>query len=93
MPLTEKVSFTAVLQKGNRIQVPRVVRWRFKMDTEQVLKAAVFPVELMTIGRSFYARMDKSRRIIGIEILDASKNSRKELTHKILNTEKLVTAA
>lgn len=63
MPLDEKVSFTAVLQKGNRVQVPRVVRWRFKMDSEQVLKVTVNPVEIRTVGRSFYARMDKSGRI------------------------------
>jgi hypothetical protein len=41
--LTEKVTFTAVLQKGNRFQVPKVVRWRFKMDTKQVLKVTVSP--------------------------------------------------
>jgi len=37
--------------------------------------------------------LDKSGRIIGIEILDASKNLGKELVSKILRTEKLVTAA
>lgn len=37
--------------------------------------------------------LDKSGRIIGIEILDATKNLGKELVNKILNTEKLVTAA
>jgi uncharacterized protein YuzE len=37
--------------------------------------------------------LDKSGRIIGIEILDATKNLGKELVNKILNTEKLVVAA
>jgi uncharacterized protein YuzE len=37
--------------------------------------------------------LDKSGRIIGIEILDATKNLGKELISKILNTEKLVVAA
>jgi uncharacterized protein YuzE len=37
--------------------------------------------------------LDKSGRIIGIEILDVSKNLGKELVSKILRTEKLVTAA
>jgi uncharacterized protein YuzE len=36
--------------------------------------------------------LDKRGRIIGIEILDASKNIGKELVTKILETEKLVTA-
>jgi len=37
--------------------------------------------------------LDKSGRIIGIEILDATKNLGKELVDKIVSTEKLVTAA
>jgi uncharacterized protein YuzE len=36
--------------------------------------------------------LNKSGRIIGIEILDATKNLGKELINKILNTEKLVAA-
>ena len=36
--------------------------------------------------------LDKRGRIIGIEVLDASKNIGKELLTKILETEKLVTA-
>ena len=36
--------------------------------------------------------LDKRGRIVGIEILDASKNIGKELVTKILETEKLVTA-
>jgi len=37
--------------------------------------------------------LDKKGRIIGIEVLDASKNMGKELVTKILETEKLVTTA
>jgi uncharacterized protein YuzE len=37
--------------------------------------------------------LDKNGRIIGIEILGATKNLGKELVHKILKTEKLVVAA
>jgi hypothetical protein len=63
MALTERVTFTAVLQKGNRFQVPKVLRWRFKMYNEQVLKVTVSPVEIRATGHVFYARMDKSGRI------------------------------
>ena len=63
MALTEKVTFTAVLQKGNRFQVPKVLRWRFKMDSEQVLKVSVSAVEIIGAKHYFYARMDKSGRI------------------------------
>ena len=37
--------------------------------------------------------LDKSGRIIGIEVLDASKNLGKELVTKIVNTEKLAATA
>ena len=37
--------------------------------------------------------LDKRGRIIGIEVLDASKNLGKELVNKILNTEKLAVTA
>jgi len=37
--------------------------------------------------------LDKRGRIIGIEILDATKNLGKELVNKILNTEKIVATA
>ena len=37
--------------------------------------------------------LDKNGRIIGIEVLDASKNLGKELVTKILNTEKIAVTA
>jgi len=37
--------------------------------------------------------LDKRGRIIGIEILDASKNLGKQLVNKILNTEKMAVTA
>lgn len=37
--------------------------------------------------------LDRRGRIIGIEVLDASKNLGKELVDKILNTEKLAVTA
>jgi hypothetical protein len=46
MPPTQKVSFKTVLQKGNRVQVPKLVRWQFKMDTQQVLKVTVNAVNM-----------------------------------------------
>jgi len=44
VPLTEAVRFKACLQKGNRVQVPKAVRWRFKLETSPVLKVIVHPV-------------------------------------------------
>jgi hypothetical protein len=63
MPLTEKVSFKAVLQKGNRVQVPRLIRWQFKMDSAQVLKVSVTAVNVYTGWQIFYAKMGKNGRL------------------------------
>ena len=52
-----------MLQKGNRVQVPIVVRWQFKMETEQVLKVSVTAVNLWSGWQTFYAKMGKDGRI------------------------------
>ena len=63
VPLTQKVSFKTMLQKGNRVQVPRVIRWQFKMDTEQILKVSVNAVNLWSGWQIFYTKMGKDARI------------------------------
>ena len=64
MPLTEKVEFKTVLQKGNRIQIPRKIRWRFKMEPDQLLKVGVHPINIFSASwQSFYASMNKDGRI------------------------------
>jgi hypothetical protein len=52
-----------MLQKGNRVQVPKVVRWQFKMDTEQVLKVSVHAVNVFSGWETFYSRMGRDGRI------------------------------
>jgi hypothetical protein len=64
VPLTELVKFKVVLQKGNRFQLPKVVRWRFKLESDQVLKVTLTVVDSFGVWEVFYARMDKSGRII-----------------------------
>jgi bifunctional DNA-binding transcriptional regulator/antitoxin component of YhaV-PrlF toxin-antitoxin module len=63
VPLTEAVSFKAVLQRGSRVQVPKPVRWRFQLETSQVLRVIICPVGAHLDYEDFYARMDKSGRI------------------------------
>ena len=63
MPLTERVEFKTALQKGNRVQLPRLVRWRFKLETDQILKVSVTAINEFGGLETFYARMDKSGRI------------------------------
>ena len=63
MTLTQKVSFKTMLQKGNRVQVPKVVRWQFKMESEQVLKVTVNALDVWSGWETFYARMGRDGRI------------------------------
>jgi hypothetical protein len=62
VPLTEAVEFKTVLQKGNRFQLPKLIRWKYKLETNQIMKVTVFPAKSYT-GECFYAQMDKSGRI------------------------------
>ena len=64
MPLTEKISFQAMLQRGNRVQVPRVVRWHFKLESDQVLKVTVSCPATRLMGMHFFAAMSKDGRIV-----------------------------
>ena len=63
MPLTERIEFKAALQKGNRVQLPKLVRWRFKLETSQILRVSVTAVNFFSGWETFYAKMDKSGRI------------------------------
>lgn len=58
------MEFKARLQKGNRVQLPKPVRWRYKLETDQTLKVGVTVANMFCAGwESFFARMDKSGRI------------------------------
>lgn len=61
--LTERVIFKTMFQKGNRVQVPRRIRWRFKMDSRQVLRAKVYVVGHYGVFQTFYTQMGKDGRI------------------------------
>ena len=64
MPLTRSVTFKAVLQKGNRVQIPKQIRWLHKMEPQQILKAAVRPAKPLAIEEEFYTHMNKDGRIV-----------------------------
>jgi bifunctional DNA-binding transcriptional regulator/antitoxin component of YhaV-PrlF toxin-antitoxin module len=89
MPLVRQVSFKAVLQRGNRVQVPKLVRWQFKMDASQVLEVSV-KVAGSFVGREvFYARMNKDGRItiprLTLDIL--GEGERKSLEGSVLEVQ------
>jgi hypothetical protein len=62
LPLTKRVFFKTLLQKGNRVQVPKLVRWEFKMEPAQALRVTVKPQEFVS-SESFYAKMGADGRI------------------------------
>lgn len=64
MPLTEKVTFTAMLQSFNKVQIPKVIRWRFKMESGQVLKVGVNFLGMHKGWQFFYAKMRKDGRVV-----------------------------
>jgi bifunctional DNA-binding transcriptional regulator/antitoxin component of YhaV-PrlF toxin-antitoxin module len=64
LPLVEKVVFRAMLQRGNRVQIPRLMRWRFKLEQVQILKVTVHCLNLWSFHQTFYARMGKDGRIV-----------------------------
>jgi len=64
MPLTQTVTFKTLLQSGNRLQVPKLVRWQFKMDSNQTLKIGLHCPNAYTVtNQSFYSKMSKDGRI------------------------------
>ena len=63
MPLTECVEFKTVLQKGDRVQVPKLVRWEYKLESTQTLRVSVWATGTIGGWETFYSQMDKRGRI------------------------------
>ena len=63
MPLTQKVKFTTKLQRGNRLQVSRYVRWRYKLEREQYLSVWVNFSSVWRGNPKFLCQMTKDGRI------------------------------
>ena len=91
MPLTKAVEFRAVLQKGNRVQVPKLVRWEFKMETSQVLKVKVNPVGAYGQKETFFGRMNGNGRItipkLTLGLLQDRDNGGKSLADYVLELQ------
>ncbi|MGA3112105.1 MAG: hypothetical protein ABSE15_08765, partial [Candidatus Bathyarchaeia archaeon] len=62
MPLTERINFKTKLQKGNRIQVPQLIRWQFKAETNQLLNVGINDLETQSGWQFFYTKMLKDGR-------------------------------
>jgi bifunctional DNA-binding transcriptional regulator/antitoxin component of YhaV-PrlF toxin-antitoxin module len=62
MPLTHSVSFKAAIGKGNRIQIPTLIRWEFKLEPTQLLTISIRHFN-RGIEETFYTKMNKDGRI------------------------------
>lgn len=62
MPLTSTVTFKVQLQKQNRFQVPKKIRWFYKLDADQMLSVTIALFEL-GFEESFLANMLPDGRI------------------------------
>ena len=62
VPLTESERFPAKLQRRNRVQVPVMVRWRYRLEAGEVLRVGVrSPVSFDS--EVFYGRLIGGGRI------------------------------
>jgi bifunctional DNA-binding transcriptional regulator/antitoxin component of YhaV-PrlF toxin-antitoxin module len=64
LPLTERVSFKTRLQRGNRVQVPKYVRWHYRLETTQILEVTVKVFGLWHPAEVFLSRISKDGRIV-----------------------------
>lgn len=87
MPLTE-ASFKTRLQGSDRVQVPKSVCLRFKLESSQVLRVVVHPVNLHSGYEGFYGRIDKSGRItvpkLTLKLLEEEIADNQDLTGTIM---------
>ena len=76
MPLTGSVSFKAAIGKGNRIQIPTLIRWEFKLESTQLLTVSV-RLFGRGIQETFYTKMNKDGRVL-VPLLLLALTSREE---------------
>ena len=60
MPLTNYVSFKAVIQKNLRIQIPVLIRWKHKLEPGEIF---MVNLKLGYHREEFYDRMSKDGRL------------------------------
>jgi hypothetical protein len=63
MPLARTVNFEAQLEKCSLFQVPKKIRWEFKLEPDQMLKVGVCAPQLLSGYHYFFAKMGKDGRI------------------------------
>jgi bifunctional DNA-binding transcriptional regulator/antitoxin component of YhaV-PrlF toxin-antitoxin module len=64
LPLTDRVCFKTRLQRGNRVQVPKYVRWHYKLETTQTLEVTIRFFNIWHPPEIFLSRISKDGRIV-----------------------------
>jgi len=64
LPLTEKVSFKTIVQRGNRLQINRHIRWRYKLESNRYLSVRVDIPAFWGASESFICRITKDGRMV-----------------------------
>ena len=84
MPLTGRVEFKRPLEACYKVQIPKIIRWKFKLESDQVLRVGVGG-----LGRGyeyFYARMGKDGRIfIPKAVLFAASGNNENLARYLID--------
>ncbi|MGO8806348.1 MAG: hypothetical protein ACLQO7_07040 [Candidatus Bathyarchaeia archaeon] len=85
MPIIEKIAFKNVLEKGSRIQVPKLIRWEFKVETNQLLNVGVNDINTQIGWQFFFAKMSKEGRIrIPLVIIKLLQTDESDITGHVL---------
>ncbi len=65
MPLTEQATFKTRLQRHNRITIPKLLRWRYKIEPTQLLNVRAKPLSPVNFGEEeeFLAKMATDGRL------------------------------
>jgi len=85
VPLTRRVTFRRMLQMGDRVQIPKLIRWEFKLEIGQVLRVGFSVPNMFRDWQFFYAKMEKDGRVlIPREILSIWQDEKTSLTGYIV---------
>ncbi len=63
MPLTEEVDFSVVVQARSRIYLPSVVRWQYKLDSNEVFMINLVLADPIEGEVSFLGRLGRDGRL------------------------------
>ena len=64
MPLDKEEEFLAKLQKGNRIQIPVLIRWKHKLKANEILDVSVEEYDGDMPEERFYAKLGSAGRFV-----------------------------